>query len=397
MLSFAVLALAVAAASAASDENCAPLPLDAQYWQTQSSTAVKSSNSVDGKRVFFFFVFFFFCFLLTFFFFLLKGSLVLSMVAADESLGASFGTEFAEAQDLTQHSLLSFNLFKVKSPASVFVSISTPHGVYRTPPATLFEQANTITVDLASAEFASAADATVFDGPIIGLSAVKSVALHLVAAEIGGAQVTVDSMVVCAAPHNDGVVEAAANATPLEFPDVAALSTALTTALGEVQRLAAEVGELKNAQRRARRSFDEFSASVRETLEAAVGSLSNAMSANVEQTLTNSKLLQRLRERIAQAGEAHDSRIVALDEQFSSLRSLTLKQGESFAEGVARTNVEERQADIATLQKRSAILAESAVAVEQRAEASIPIVGESFGLNLKKAKTAAKAAPVRAP
>jgi hypothetical protein len=320
------------------------------------------------------------------------------MLAAEESLGASFGTEFAESQDLTQHSLLSFNLFKVKSPASVFVSVTTPHGVYRTPPASLFEQANTITVDLASAEFASAVDAAVFDEPIIGLSAVKSVALHLVAAEIGGAQVTVDSMVVCAAPHTDGVVEAA-SATPLEFPDVASLSTALTTALGEVQRLAAEVGELKNAQRRARRSFDEFSASVRETIEQAVGSLSTAMSANVEQTLTNAKLLQRLRERIAQASEAHESRIVALDEQFASLRSLSLKQGESVADGVTRIVAEERASEIATLQKRSAIVAESVgAAVEQRAEASIPVVGESFGLNLKKAKSVAKAAPVlRAP
>lgn len=271
--------------------------------------------------------------------------------------------------------------------------VSTPHGTYRTPAAALFEQANTITVDLASSEFASADDATVFDEPIIGLSAVKSIALHFVAAEIGAAQVTVDSLLVCAAPAAAVVVAdvAAVDAAPLEFPDVASLSTALSTAIGEAQRLAAEVAELKNTQRRARRSFDEFAAAVHTTLDQAVEALTSAVSANVEQTLVNSKLLHRLRERIQDASAKHDERLEQLDQQFVALRSLSVKQGESLADAVQRANADEKQG----LQKRS-VLVSQALAVEAAPLAAAPVVDESFGLSIKKVNR--KAAPVvRAP
>jgi hypothetical protein len=327
-----------------------------------------------------------------FFFLSSTGALSRSMVATSESLGSAFSTEFADAQDLTAHALLSFNLFKVHSPAHVVVELVTPHGTYRTPAAALFEQANTITVDLASSEFASTADATVFDEPIVGLSAVQSITLRFVAAEIGAAQVTVDSMLVCAAPAAAVAADqqqqpvASLDAAPLEFPDVASLSTALSTAIGEAQRLATEVAELKNAQRHARRSFDEFSASVHDTLEKAVAALTGAMGASVEQTLTNSKLLQRLRERINDATAKHEERLARLDEQFATLRSLAKH---------VDTPAEPKHSN----EKRSTIVAQ-ALAVEPLAPAAVaPLVGESFGLSINnKAARQSNAAPlVRAP
>jgi len=359
--------------TASDANNCAPVPLSAEYWHAATpATALAATNN-------------------------LLGALVLSADFNEHALGAQFTTEFAEPQDLTQHSVLSFNLFKQVAPAFVFVSIETPHGIYRTASAKLFEQINTITVDLASSEFSvDVAGTSEFDEPIIGLSAVKKLSVHLVAVELAKAQVTLDSMIVCSAASSAPVAEATAI---VEFPDIASLSTALTTALGEVQRLAEEVGELRSAQRRARRSFDEFSSSVRETLDSAVASLGAAMTANVDQTVTNSKLLQRLRERLTEAATTHDERIAKLDAQYEALRSLSLKNGESLADGVQRVNAEEKAEEQATLQKRSTLLADAKINIEERIAAKTPIVGESFGLNLKKAPAAKLAAVplVRAP
>jgi len=187
-------------------------------------------------------------------------------------------------------------------------------------------------------------------------------------------------------------------ATALDFPDIAALSNALTTALAEVQRLGDEVEEVRASQRRARRAFDEFSASVRESLDSAVTAITAAMSATVDQTLGNAELLQRLRARLNEAAGVHDARIQSLEEQFKALSSLALKQGESLDEGVARVNSEEKALELATLQKRSTLLAERDIDVAPRAHTKSAAVADLYGLGVKKSHVAHAAVPlVRAP
>ena len=140
------------------------------------------------------------------------------------------------------------------------------HGEHYTDLVALFEQSNSIVVDLSASEFSL--DRVTFDRPIVGLSSVSALRMHLVAsrAQVRGVAI-VDSLKVCAKradtvdnffddflvhtdddePQHEQPQQQQQQAT---FGDVESLSAALVDALGEIERLASEVASLRAAQRR---------------------------------------------------------------------------------------------------------------------------------------------------
>lgn len=286
----------------ATGDDCAPLSLTVGFWSGESVL-----NTVDGK---------------------LK-------LAFDDASGKAehvFATLFEEPQDLTQHSLVSFNLYKVREPVSLYLSVVTPYGEHVTEAVALFEQKNTITVDLSTNEFSI--DGSAYNQPIVGLSSVSEIRLYLVASQLSAAgEAIVDSMLVCAAATatgSSGAIDenlrifdlinkqptdaAAADAlSKVAFPDVESLSAALISALNEVQQLTTEVAELRATQRRALRAFEQFSENARSSLDTAIDALSGSMSANADQTLANAKLLERFRTSLSDSLSSHASRLAQLE------------------------------------------------------------------------------------
>lgn len=243
--------------------------------------------------------------------------------------------------------LLSRSLHKTVQPSSVYVAVKTEYGVYRSDAAALFEGVNTITVDLASDEFSLQSDtAPAFDEPIVGLSRVQAIVVHLVATEAGAVSATLADAVVCAAaPSTADDAAAAATVTytdakdaALAYPDVASLSAALTAALQSANQLQAEIGEIKEAQRRAERGFDQFAARSRESLEHSVTAISEALQASVKQSSANSHLLKQAMSSVRATLDEHSARIEQLEASFASLRTLQVAPAEKLSEAVARTN-----------------------------------------------------------
>jgi len=249
---------------------------------------------------------------------------------------------------------MSFNLFKVREPVSLFLSIITPYGEHFTESVGLFEQKNTITVDLSTNEFS--VDRVSYNQPIVGLSAVSAIRVYLVSSQSTAGEAIVDSLVVCASEDSQENVELAEliNAVPaagveltqVAFPDIESLSQALIGALADVQKLSSEVAELRTTQHRVSRAFEQFSLRARTSLDTAVDALSGAMSSNVEQTLANAKLLERVRTSLADTSAKQGARIEQLERQFTALHSLgSVKAGESLAAAVQRTVRDEAAAE----------------------------------------------------
>ena len=312
-----LIACGLVASALAVESDCASLPTGAHFYSSHHGGSV--ANTADGR-------------------------LRLSFEATSESLESAFGTSFATHQDLTAHSLLSFNLHKTVQPSSVYVAVKTEYGVYRSDAAALFEGVNTITVDLASDEFSLQSDtAPAFDEPIVGLSRVQAIVVHLVATEAGAVSATLADAIVCAAaPSTADDAAAAATVTytdakdaALAYPDVASLSAALTAALQSANQLQAEIGEIKEAQRRAERGFDQFAARSRESLEHSVTAISEALQASVKQSSANSHLLKQAMSSVRATLDEHSARIEQLEASFASLRTLQVAPAEKLKIGRA--------------------------------------------------------------
>lgn len=351
-------------------QDCASLPASAEFWSLLAPNAQVHNNA--------------------------ENALVLAFDATD-SLEASFGTAFAEPQDLTQHSVLSFNLHKVHQPVRVYVSVSTPQGEHRSAAADLFENQNTITVDLASHEFATA-DSDEYNRPIVGLARVSAVRVHLVASALGHSEAVLDSMVVCAA-DDESVSSAIALEAPAadEVPDLNELHTLLDAALQEVKTLRAEIEELKSQQRKGARTFQEFGVRTHATLDNAVEALGSAMQANVEQTLQQSKVFKAFREHISTRVQQHDTAIEQLKATHAALHDLgRVRPNERLSDAVARVNAEEAAAadaaDAQVLEKRSLAKAAAVEALSKPA-AHAPEIRDAFHIPQNKRRAPAVVVP----
>jgi hypothetical protein len=244
----------------------------------------------------------------------------------------------------------------VREPVSLFLSVITPYGEHFTESVSLFEQKNTITVDLSTNEFSI--DRVSYNQPIVGLSAVSAIRVYLVSSQSTAGEAVLDSLVVCASDDAQENVElaelinapaAGAELVQVAFPDVESLSQALIGALTDVQKLSSEVADLRSTQHRVSRAFEQFSLRARTSLDTAVDALSSAMSSNVEQTLANAKLLERVRSSLADTAAKQTARIEQLERQFAALHSLgSVKPGESLAAAVQRTVRDEAAADAAS-------------------------------------------------
>jgi len=136
----------------------------------------------------------------------------LSAATADDDLGrsgvrlefhstkvyhnADFSRRFDAPVDAALTPLLSFNLFKIGQPTQLAVSVRTPAGLYMTERADLFDERNSISVDLTAKDFAFEAEAA-YTSSIAGLSLISEVTIHLYSEVEGSGAAYVDEMTFC--------------------------------------------------------------------------------------------------------------------------------------------------------------------------------------------------------
>jgi len=238
-------------------------------------------------------------------------------------------------------------------------------------------------------------DRVSYNQPIVGLSAVSAIRIYLVSSQSTAGEAILDSLLVCASDvvqENVALTElvndpatSAVDLSQIAFPDVESLSQALVGALSEVQKLSAEIADLRTSQNRVVRAFDQFSVRARTSLDTAVDALSGAMSSNVEQTLANAKLLERVRTSLADTSAKQNARLEQLEREFAALHSLgSVKAGESLAAAVSRTVREEtehaatstsehaRKRAVAAADANADVAAERAVAAAKPTKLDVP-------------------------
>jgi len=171
--------LALSAAASEQPELCVPIANTPALWSVVDDTAALSLSSASADNS------------------LGRSGVRLEFHSTSVYHNADFARKFDVPMDTSVAPVLSFNLFKIGQPTKLAVSIQTSSGLFTTETADLFDERNSISVDLTASDFATPKSVTSYSSAIVGLTEVTQVIVHLYSAVEGSGAAYIDEMTFC--------------------------------------------------------------------------------------------------------------------------------------------------------------------------------------------------------